>query len=46
VSAANEELKTEIAEHTKPDEKLRRSEASLLEGQTMCVVGTMTRYPE
>jgi C4-dicarboxylate-specific signal transduction histidine kinase len=55
VSAANEELKTEIAERTKPDEKLRRSEASLLEGQILVHVcswnhdalsGIVTSSPE
>src|SRR5882762_1983139 len=55
LTAANMELKTEIVERKKADEKLRRSEAYLLEGQRLvhmfswardAATGKMTASPE
>jgi len=55
LTKANEELKNEIAERKKADERLRRSEASLLEGQRLVhmfswahnpATGQMTSSPE
>jgi len=55
LTAANIELKTEIVERKKADEKLRRSEAYLLEGQRLvdmfswardAATGKMTASPE
>jgi PAS domain S-box-containing protein len=46
LTQANEELKNEIAERKKADEKLRRSEAYLLEGQRLVHMFSWAHDPE
>jgi DNA-binding NtrC family response regulator/PAS domain-containing protein len=45
LTKTNEELKNEIAERKKADERLRRSEASLLEGQRLVHMFSWTHNP-